>query len=81
LFASLNARQPTVGLVLVVKKLNAIYERVKTLWTAHLEGNLNISPQQHLSIIIIIFLLSSLRIVVVPRTGKNMLFGAAAFIS
>ena len=42
--------------------------------------NLNISPRQHLRIIIIIFLLSSSRIVVVPRTGKNMLFCAAAFV-
>ena len=52
------------------------------LWESVMR-NLNISPRQHLSIIIIIiiFLLSSSRIVVVPRTGKNMLFGAAAFIS
>ena len=51
------------------------------LWESVMR-NLNISPRQHLSIIIIIiFLLSSSRIVVVPSTGKNMLFGAAAFIS
>lgn len=62
-------------LFVAVQVKNYSFDR---LWESVMR-NLNISPRKHLSIIIIIFLLSSSRIVVVPRTGKNMLFSTAAF--